>query len=50
MLEVACGTGLFTRRLAPRVAHVTAVDAAPEVLAILPGYILHHDLVVMRKR
>ena len=29
VLEVACGTGLFTRRLAPRVAHVTAVDAAP---------------------
>jgi demethylmenaquinone methyltransferase/2-methoxy-6-polyprenyl-1,4-benzoquinol methylase len=36
-LELACGTGLFTRRLAPRVAHVTAVDAAPEVIAINRG-------------
>jgi demethylmenaquinone methyltransferase/2-methoxy-6-polyprenyl-1,4-benzoquinol methylase len=34
LLELACGTGLFTRRLAPRVPHVTAVDASPEVLAI----------------
>jgi SAM-dependent methyltransferase len=34
VLELACGTGLFTRRLAPRVASVTAVDASPEVLAI----------------
>src|SRR6266567_3345285 len=34
VLELACGTGLFTRRLAPRVPHVTAVDASPEVIAI----------------
>lgn len=34
VLEVACGTGLFTRHLAPRVERVTAVDASPEVLAI----------------
>jgi demethylmenaquinone methyltransferase/2-methoxy-6-polyprenyl-1,4-benzoquinol methylase len=34
LLELACGTGLFTRRLAPRVPHITAVDASPEVLAI----------------
>lgn len=34
VLELACGTGLFTRRIAPRVAHVTAVDASPEVMAI----------------
>src|SRR5579862_2819893 len=33
VLELACGTGLFTRHLAPRVEHVTAVDASPEVLA-----------------
>ena len=33
VLELACGTGLFTRHLAPRVAHVTAVDASPEVIA-----------------
>jgi SAM-dependent methyltransferase len=34
LLELACGTGLFTRRLAPRVPRITAVDASPEVLAI----------------
>src|SRR5215475_4660081 len=34
VLELACGTGLFTRRIAPRVARLTAVDASPEVLAI----------------
>jgi len=34
LLELACGTGLFTRRLAPRVPHITAIDASPEVLAI----------------
>src|SRR5947209_5211250 len=33
-LELACGTGLFTRHLAPRVERLTAVDASPEVLAI----------------
>ena len=33
VLELACGTGLFTRHLAPRAA-VTAVDASPEVIAI----------------
>jgi 2-polyprenyl-3-methyl-5-hydroxy-6-metoxy-1,4-benzoquinol methylase len=34
VLELACGTGLFTRRLAPCVANLTAVDASPEVIAI----------------
>jgi len=34
VLELACGTGLFTRHLASRVEHLTAVDASPEVLAI----------------
>lgn len=33
-VELACGTGLFTRHLASRVNHLTAVDAAPEVLAL----------------
>ncbi|HSU44365.1 MAG TPA: class I SAM-dependent methyltransferase [Casimicrobiaceae bacterium] len=37
VLELACGTGLFTRRLAPRVRCVTAVDASPEVIAINRG-------------
>jgi SAM-dependent methyltransferase len=34
VLEIACGTGLFTRHLAPRVDALTAVDASPEVIAI----------------
>ncbi|MGE5168833.1 MAG: class I SAM-dependent methyltransferase [Rudaea sp.] len=34
VLELACGTGLFTRHLAPRVRRLTAVDASPEVIAI----------------
>ncbi len=33
-LELACGTGLWTRHLARHFVHVTAVDASPEVLAI----------------
>src|SRR5580658_1665907 len=33
-LELACGTGLWTRRLAENNAHVVAVDASPEVIAI----------------
>ena len=33
-LEFACGTGLFTRHLAPRIVHVTAADASAEVIAI----------------
>jgi len=37
VLELACGTGLFTRHLAPRVTTVTAIDAAPEVIAINRG-------------
>jgi SAM-dependent methyltransferase len=34
LLELACGTGLFTRHLARRVTRMTAVDASPEVLAL----------------
>jgi demethylmenaquinone methyltransferase/2-methoxy-6-polyprenyl-1,4-benzoquinol methylase len=34
VLELACGTGLFTRIVAPRAGAVTAVDASPEVIAI----------------
>jgi demethylmenaquinone methyltransferase/2-methoxy-6-polyprenyl-1,4-benzoquinol methylase len=33
-LELACGTGLFTRWLAPRVGELLALDASPEVQAI----------------
>jgi ubiquinone/menaquinone biosynthesis C-methylase UbiE len=34
ILELACGTGLWTRHLAARATHVTAVDASAEVIAI----------------
>jgi SAM-dependent methyltransferase len=34
VLELACGTGLWTRHLVARADHVTAVDGAPEVLAL----------------
>jgi 2-polyprenyl-3-methyl-5-hydroxy-6-metoxy-1,4-benzoquinol methylase len=34
VLEIACGTGLWTQRLAENNRHVTAVDASPETIAI----------------
>ncbi len=34
VLEIACGTGWWTRFIAPVAAHVVALDAAPETLAI----------------
>ena len=34
VLELACGTGLWTRHLAPLADHLTAVDGAAEVLAL----------------
>lgn len=34
VLELACGTGLWTRRLARRARRVTAIDAAPEPLRL----------------
>ena len=34
VLELACGTGLWTRHLARTAARLTAVDASPEVIAL----------------
>jgi len=34
VLEIACGTGFYTRELVPFADAITAVDASPEVLAI----------------
>ncbi|MFN8484663.1 MAG: class I SAM-dependent methyltransferase [Anaerolineae bacterium] len=34
VLELACGTGWWTERLARHAAHITAVDSSPEVLAL----------------
>jgi SAM-dependent methyltransferase len=34
VLELACGTGIWTHQLAAVAGHITAVDASPEVLAI----------------
>jgi SAM-dependent methyltransferase len=34
VLELACGTGLWTRHLVASADHVTAVDGAPEVIAL----------------
>jgi SAM-dependent methyltransferase len=34
VLELACGTGLWTVELAPHATSITAVDASPEVLEI----------------
>ena len=34
VLEIACGTGYWTRRIAPRASSVVACDLSPEVLAL----------------
>jgi len=37
VLELACGTGIWTQRLVERADEVTAVDASPEVIQINRG-------------
>ena len=48
VLELACGTGLFTRRLAPRVETLTAIDASPEVIAINRGRVASPNVQYMQ--
>ncbi len=44
VLELACGTGLWTRHLVRYADRVTAVDAAPEVLAINRERVASHKV------
>lgn len=44
ILEVAAGTGAVTVQLAPHVAHVTATDYAPGMLAQLHGRLRAHGV------
>jgi SAM-dependent methyltransferase len=37
VLELACGTGLWTRRIAPRATRMVCVDAAPAMLELNRG-------------
>jgi demethylmenaquinone methyltransferase/2-methoxy-6-polyprenyl-1,4-benzoquinol methylase len=41
MLELACGTGIWTQRLARHAREVLAVDAAPETIAIAREKVQH---------
>src|SRR4029453_17103495 len=34
VLEIACGTGLWTQHLAPRADRLTALDSSPEVIEL----------------
>jgi DNA-binding transcriptional MerR regulator len=49
VLELACGTGYWTERVAQAVAHITAVDAAPETLAIAASKPLPPGAVTFRE-
>jgi SAM-dependent methyltransferase len=48
VLEVACGTGVWTERLAPAAESVTAIDASPAMLAIAAARLAAHPSVQVR--
>src|SRR5262249_35097960 len=48
VLELACGTGYWTRRLIPHVASLTGVDAAPETLLVARANQPKRDNVALR--
>jgi len=45
VLELACGTGVWTERLAPAAESITAVDASPAMLAIAAGRLARYPSV-----
>jgi demethylmenaquinone methyltransferase/2-methoxy-6-polyprenyl-1,4-benzoquinol methylase len=44
ILEIACGTGLWTEALAARADSLTAIDVAPEALAIARDRVTSNDV------
>ncbi|HEY9230017.1 MAG TPA: class I SAM-dependent methyltransferase [Gemmatimonadaceae bacterium] len=48
VLELACGTGYWTRRIVPHVASLTGVDAAPETLLVARANQPAQDNVTLR--
>jgi ubiquinone/menaquinone biosynthesis C-methylase UbiE len=44
VLDVGCGTGLLTLLLQPKVHHITAIDSAEGMLAVLKKKIEHNHL------
>jgi SAM-dependent methyltransferase len=44
VLELACGTGLWSQRLLDHAAHLTAVDGSPEMLALNAARLPSRDI------
>lgn len=49
VVELGCGTGLYTRAYAPRVRSVVAVDLAQEMVDFASGRLEHHENVTVRR-
>jgi demethylmenaquinone methyltransferase/2-methoxy-6-polyprenyl-1,4-benzoquinol methylase len=48
VLELACGTGLWTERLLPHATSLTAIDASPEALALAHARVSDRRLKYLR--